>query len=95
MIEDETATGEGMPEPKAKAPAKAKQSREPERAPMQSATVRVRITGPMWCTAMNLPLSGGGTLTVGRSGSEVPTDLLADLKHSAAQHGVTLEVSNS
>lgn len=95
MIEDETATGEGMPEPKAKVPAKAKQDKEPEKAPQQPATVHVRVAGPMWCTGINLPLAGGGTLTVGRTGSEVSTDLLADLKQSAAKHGVTLEVSNS
>lgn len=77
MIEDETATGEGMPEP-------------PEKAQKPSKTTVLAVTAPPWCTGINLPLADGSMMLVTRKGAPVPADQAEALINTAAQHGVTL-----
>jgi hypothetical protein len=92
MIEDETATGEGMPEKPdhpdtpgqgKKAAARAQDAEAPT-------TTTLTVSGPPWCTGMRLTLADGSTLLVTRKGADVPADQAAALINTAAKHGVTL-----
>lgn len=92
MIEDETATGEGMPEKadKPDKPGQAKKDQPQAQDAGAATTTTLTVVGPPWCTGTRLTLADGSTLLVTRKGADVPADEAAALINTAAKHGVTL-----
>lgn len=90
MIEDETATGEGMPEPRARRPRRPATPTTEESVPQQPDTVTLTVVGPSWSTGIRLVREDGSTLFVTRKGADVPADQAQALINIAAKNGVTL-----